>query len=78
MIAHRIQHDMVDEPAHQFAGFCRVLLPKRLNEQRRLTLEAEIATARAPAPCLHPNLAGLYRQKVANLEDAYPPLLRVG
>ncbi len=36
-------------------------------EQRRLTLEAELATSEAPAPRLHPNLAEIYRQKVAGL-----------
>ena len=36
-------------------------------EQRRLALEAEAATAAAPAPRLHPNLAEMYREKVANL-----------
>jgi site-specific DNA recombinase len=39
-------------------------------EQRRLILGTEAATARAPAPRLHPNLAELYRQKVANRVDA--------
>jgi site-specific DNA recombinase len=39
-------------------------------ENRRLTLETEAAAARAPAPRLHPNLAEVYRQKVANLIDA--------
>jgi hypothetical protein len=39
-------------------------------EKRRLTLEAEAAPAREPAPRLHPNLAEVYRQKVANLIDA--------
>ena len=36
-------------------------------EQRKAALEAEIANAPAPAPRLHPNLAELYREKVANL-----------
>ncbi|WP_270933612.1 hypothetical protein [Falsiroseomonas oryzae] len=36
-------------------------------ETRRLALEAELATAEAPAPLLHPNLAELYRQRVAEL-----------
>ncbi len=38
-------------------------------EQRRLTLETDLANAAAPAPRLHPNLAELYRQKVADLTD---------
>jgi site-specific DNA recombinase len=38
-------------------------------EKRRLTLEAEAATAIAPAPRLHPNLAELYRRKIAGLID---------
>jgi site-specific DNA recombinase len=36
-------------------------------EARRLTLEAELATTQAPAPRLQPNLAELYRQRVAEL-----------
>ena len=38
-------------------------------EQRRLTLEAEAVTAATPAPRLHPNLAEVYRRKVAELVD---------
>jgi hypothetical protein len=36
-------------------------------ERRRLALEAELAGAEAPAPRLHPNLAEVYRQRVAEL-----------
>ena len=39
-------------------------------EQRRLALEAEAATATAPAPRLHPSLAETYRRKVADLTAA--------
>jgi site-specific DNA recombinase len=39
-------------------------------EQRRLLLEAEAETATAPAPRLHPNLADVYRHKVADLVNA--------
>ena len=39
-------------------------------ERRRVTLEAELATAVAPAPRLHPNLAVVYREKVATLIEA--------
>src|ERR1700761_1405270 len=39
-------------------------------EQRRLALEADLATAVAPAPRLHPNLAEVYRAKVASLIEA--------
>ena len=39
-------------------------------ENRRLALEAELATATAPAPRLHPNLAETYRRKVADLVAA--------
>jgi site-specific DNA recombinase len=39
-------------------------------EQRRLALEAEMARAIAPAPRLHPNLAEVYRAKVATLADS--------
>ena len=39
-------------------------------ERRKAVLEVEIAGAPAAAPRLHPNLAELYRQKVANLQDA--------
>jgi site-specific DNA recombinase len=36
-------------------------------EERRLRLEATLATAVVPAPRLHPNLADVYRQRVAQL-----------
>jgi site-specific DNA recombinase len=36
-------------------------------EQRRISLETEMASAIAPAPRLHPNLAEMYRRKVAEL-----------
>ena len=39
-------------------------------EERRLALEAELESAVAPAPRLHPNLAVVYREKVATLTDA--------
>ena len=39
-------------------------------EQRRLALEMEAATAVAPAPRLHPNLAEVYRRKMAELTEA--------
>ncbi|MDF2765612.1 MAG: hypothetical protein K0S81_2606, partial [Rhodospirillales bacterium] len=39
-------------------------------EQRQEELEREIARAPDPQPLLHPNLAELYRQKVAALEQA--------
>ena len=39
-------------------------------EQRQEKLEREIARGPEAQPLLHPNLAGLYRQKVAALEEA--------
>ena len=39
-------------------------------EARRLELEAETATTASPAPRLHPNLAAVYREKVATLIEA--------
>jgi site-specific DNA recombinase len=39
-------------------------------EQRKAMLMAKVAGAPAPAPRLHPNLAELYRQKVADLRAA--------
>jgi hypothetical protein len=39
-------------------------------EQRQEELEQEIARAPDPQPLLHPNLAELYRQRVAQLEEA--------
>jgi len=38
-------------------------------DARRVKLEERIATAAKPAPRLHPNLAQLYRQKVADLTE---------
>ena len=39
-------------------------------EQRRVALAAEVAMAASPAPRLHPNLAEMYRRKVADLVAA--------
>jgi len=39
-------------------------------EARKKTLQAECAAAPAPAPRLHPNLAELYRRKVAQLHES--------
>ena len=39
-------------------------------EARRLALEAEMAASVAPAPRLHPSLAEVYRQRVAELAEA--------
>jgi len=39
-------------------------------EQHKLKLEAEIASASAAAPRLHPNLAEIYRKKVDSLQEA--------
>jgi hypothetical protein len=36
-------------------------------ESRKAALEAELAAAPSPAPRLHPNLAEIYRRKVADL-----------
>ncbi len=41
----------------------------RTLEERRGTLEEELAMATAPAPRLHPNLAEVYRRKVAALVE---------
>jgi len=39
-------------------------------EQRKAVLEADIVGAPTPAPRLHPNLAEIYRQRVADLANA--------
>ena len=39
-------------------------------ERRRLELERELETAKAPAPRLHPNIAEVYRRKVEELHEA--------
>ena len=39
-------------------------------EDRRAVLEVELATSQVPAPRLHPNLAVVYREKVAALTEA--------
>ena len=39
-------------------------------ERRQDELRAELAAQRAPQPLLHPNLAELYREKVARLHEA--------
>jgi hypothetical protein len=46
-------------------------------EERKATLERELAEAPAPAPVLHPAMAEVYRQKVANLvQELNRPELR--
>ena len=40
------------------------------NAFRRKELRAKVAAADAPPPLLHPNMAGLYRQKVTTLAQA--------
>ena len=51
------------------AGTASPALKLRLEEleQRKACLEAELAGAEAPAPRLHPNLAEVYRQRIAEL-----------
>ena len=39
-------------------------------QARKESLLAQLATADAPVPLLHPNLAALYREKVATLASA--------
>jgi len=39
-------------------------------QARKESLLAQLATADAPVPLLHPDLAGLYREKVATLASA--------
>ena len=39
-------------------------------DNRRVILEGELATAVAPAPRLHPNIAEVYRKRVADLQAA--------
>ena len=53
-------------------GFRATGLQEKLDEleRRKARLESEIDDAPAAAPRLHPNLAELYRKKVANLQDA--------
>ncbi len=38
-------------------------------EARQLTLQQELGAADAPAPLIHPNLAEVYRQRVAQLHE---------
>ena len=47
-------------------------LQQRLDalEARKAELERSLAAAPMPAPCLHPNLAEVYRQRVEGLEAA--------
>ena len=39
-------------------------------EARQLTLKQELAASTGPGPLLHPNLAEVYRQRVAALHEA--------
>lgn len=51
------------------AGTASAALKGRLEEleRRKAQLEAEVAGAEAPAPRLHPNLAEVYRERIAEL-----------
>ena len=52
-------------------GDARILNAKMRDlEARKLTLETRLGEAKAPQPRLHPNLAEVYRRKVADLHDA--------
>jgi hypothetical protein len=53
-------------------GFRAPSLQVKLDEleQHKLKLESEIASAPGAAPRLHPNLAEIYRKKVASLQEA--------
>lgn len=42
----------------------------RALEERQAALESALAVSTAPAPLIHPNLAEIYRQKVAALHEA--------
>jgi site-specific DNA recombinase len=69
-----------DEVTRKLAGVIEAIadglrapgLQSRLDqrEQRKATLAAELEAAPPPAPRLHPNLAELYRKKVASLQAA--------
>jgi site-specific DNA recombinase len=53
-------------------GFAGTELRAEMDElqARKESLLAQLATADAPVPLLHPNLAALYREKVATLASA--------
>ena len=51
-------------------GSAAILTALKEVEARKTTLEAELAVAEAPSPRLVPNLAELYREKVATLQEA--------
>jgi hypothetical protein len=77
---HDAERDELDRIRRQIARFVDAIadgtpaaaVNERLRglEARRLHLEAQLAAAQAPAPRLHPNLADVYREKVARLSDA--------
>jgi hypothetical protein len=52
------------EPAARLTGKLKEL------DRRRLELERELETVKAPAPRLHPNIAEVYRRKVEELHEA--------
>jgi len=61
----RLVHALADgEPVERLKGKLEEL------ERQRLELEHELATADAPAPRLHPNIAEVYRRKVGELHGA--------
>ncbi len=73
----RAEHERVDrrierlvDASAEGAAVARVTQKLRELERRRLDLEAELSTAAAPAPRLHPHLAEVYRRKVEDLHLA--------
>ena len=51
-------------------GSATILAALKEAEARKTTLEGQLAVAEAPAPRLLPNLAELYREKLATLQEA--------
>ena len=53
-------------------GFASPALKTRMEEleARKAEIETQLADAPAPPPLLHPNMAVLYRQKIASLHDS--------
>ena len=53
-------------------GFASPALKTRMEqlEARKAEIEGRLANAPSPPPLLHPNMAELYRQKIATLHDS--------
>ncbi|MFT8327434.1 recombinase family protein [Gluconobacter oxydans] len=68
----KIEHELDKAVQAILDGFASSALKTRMEqlEARKAEIEARLAEAPSPPPLLHPNMAELYRQKIAMLHDS--------